>query len=66
MTGEDLSSPVLREKIAEWAKPLCKETSEYYAADVIECAQENAELLKILDWLKEHYTSNTWVEIGKR
>lgn len=64
-TGLALTDPALQEKIAKWATPLVTEAHKDYATEVLECARENAELLKILNWLKEHYTSNAWVQIGR-
>ena len=52
MHGYALDSPELRAKVIEWFD-----------------GDPNAwrdEMLAVLDYLKEHYQSDAWVEIGKR
>ena len=57
MHGDALDSPALRERVIKWYE-------DYHDAD--EREQRLTNQLAILDYLKDRYTSQAWVEIGKR
>lgn len=53
MKGYPLGSDALRAEVCKWYE----DPGE---------AEHLALMLRILDWLAEHYTSDAWVEVGRR
>lgn len=61
--GCSLGSDKLRAEVTAWYQTGVYATLPDAKA---EAPQRSAEMLTILMWLETHYTSDAWVEIGKR
>lgn len=55
-----LGSSKLRQRVTEWY------ADEWYRQNPTEAATALARMLTILDFMEERYTSNAFVEIGRR